>query len=52
MRRGVGVMEDDLRFLFLYWIMRIILCVPFVETEQEIFLKTAYKNRKLNKTMR
>ncbi len=29
-----------------------IVCVPFSETEHEIFLKTAYKNRKLNKTMR
>lgn len=26
-----------------------IVCVPFVENDEEIFLKTAYKNRKLNK---
>lgn len=26
-----------------------IVCVPFVENEEEIFLKTAYKNRKINK---
>jgi hypothetical protein len=26
-----------------------IVCVPFVETEEEIFLKTAYRNRKMNK---
>ena len=29
-----------------------LVCVPFVETEDEIFLKTAYKNRKLNKTIK
>jgi hypothetical protein len=29
-----------------------IICVPFVETEHEIFLKTAYRNRKLNKAQR
>jgi len=28
-----------------------LVCVPFVENEDEIFLKTAYKNRKLNKTV-
>lgn len=28
-----------------------LVCAPFVETEDEIFLKTAYKNRKLNKTV-
>lgn len=27
-----------------------LVCVPFVETEHEIFLKTAYRSRKLNKT--
>lgn len=26
-----------------------IVCVPFVENEQEIFIKTAYRSRKLNK---
>ncbi len=26
-----------------------IVCVPFVENEEEIFLKTAYRNRKLNR---
>jgi hypothetical protein len=26
-----------------------IVCVPFVENEEEIFLKTAYRNRKINK---
>lgn len=26
-----------------------LVCVPFVENEHEIFLKTAYRNRKLNK---
>lgn len=26
-----------------------IVCVPFVENEKEIFLKTAYRNRKINK---
>ena len=26
-----------------------IVCVPFVEDEEKIFLKTAYKNRKTNK---
>lgn len=26
-----------------------IVCVPFVENEREIFLKTAYRNRKMNK---
>lgn len=29
-----------------------IVCVPFVENEHEIFLKTAYRNRKLNKTIK
>ncbi len=28
-----------------------LVCVPFVEDSQEIFLKTAYKNRKLNKLL-
>jgi hypothetical protein len=28
------------------------LSVPFVENEQEIFIKTAYRNRKLNKFIR
>ena len=27
-------------------------CVPFVETENEIFIKTAFRNRKLNKQFR
>lgn len=26
-----------------------IVCVPFVENDHEIFIKTAYKNRKINK---
>lgn len=26
-----------------------IVCVPFVENEEKIFLKTAYRNRKINK---
>ncbi len=29
-----------------------LVCVPFVETETEIFLKTAYRNRKFNKTIK
>lgn len=29
-----------------------IVCVPFVENEEEIFLKTAYRNRKINKGKR
>ena len=29
-----------------------LVCVPFVETETEIFLKTAYRNRKFNKTLK
>lgn len=28
------------------------ICVPFVENEQEIFIKTAYKSRRLNKFFR
>ena len=29
-----------------------IVCVPFIETEDEIFLKTAYRNRKFNKLLK
>jgi len=29
-----------------------LVCVPFVETDAEIFLKTAYRNRKFNKTLK
>ncbi len=29
-----------------------LVCVPFVETEAEIFLKTAYRNRKFNKSIK
>ncbi len=29
-----------------------LVCVPFVESDHEIFLKTAYRNRKLNKTVK
>ena len=29
-----------------------IVCVPFVENEEEIFIKTAYKSRKVNKSLK
>ncbi len=35
--------------MFVLYYDEYIVCVPFVENEEEIFLKTAYKNRKLNK---
>lgn len=35
--------------IFVLEIDNYIVCVPFVETETDIFLKTAFKSRKLNK---
>ncbi len=29
-----------------------IVCVPFVENEEDIFIKTAYRNRKINKSLK
>jgi len=29
-----------------------VICVPFVETANEIFIKTAFRNRKLNKQIK
>ncbi len=29
-----------------------IVCVPFVESAQKIFIKTAYRNRKVNKLVK
>ena len=34
--------------IFIFDINSYIVCVPFVETEDEIFLKTLFKSRKMN----
>ena len=48
----VNVPSRNGQMMFLLDYDDYLVCVPFVETEHEIFLKTAYKNRKLNKTLR
>lgn len=51
----LGVVEVPSRIgqqMFLLDYDDYIVCVPFVETEHEIFLKTAYRNRKLNKKVK
>jgi hypothetical protein len=51
----LGVIEVPSRIgqqMFLLDYDDYIVCVPFVETEHEIFLKTAYRNRKLNKRVK
>ena len=51
----LGVVEVPSRIgqeMFLLDYDDYIVCVPFVENDHEIFLKTAYRNRKLNKTIR
>ncbi|MCC2624650.1 MAG: hypothetical protein K0R14_523 [Burkholderiales bacterium] len=37
--------------IFLFDVDNYIISVPLVETEDEIFLKTLFKSRKLNKTL-
>ena len=51
----LGVVEVSSRVgqeMFLLDYDDYIVCVPFVENDHDIFLKTAYRNRKLNKTIR
>ena len=48
----VNVPNRDEQRMFLLDYQDYIVCVPFVENEREIFLKTAYRNRKLNKTQK
>jgi hypothetical protein len=54
-RELLGVIEVPSRTgqeMFLLDYDDYIVCVPFIESDHEIFLKTAYRNRKLNKTVK
>ena len=51
----LGVVEVPSRIgqeMFLLDYDDYIVCVPFAENDHAIFLKTAYRNRKFNKTIR
>ena len=48
----VDVPSRDKQKMFVLDYDDYIICVPFVETAEEIFLKTAYRNRKVNKTLK
>lgn len=48
--RQVPSRPDQMMFLVDY--DEYIVCVPFVESENEIFIKTAYRSRKANKVVK
>lgn len=51
----IGIMDISSRpgqKMFLLDYNEYIVCVPFVETDEEIFIKTAYRNRKINKNIK